>query len=545
MKKNSTGNVRIWMNLLILIVYFGISSCATIFIPKKQTVSISTGDKTAKVYVENEEIGEGKNVTSKIEKNGVKQVIVKADGRKDAYYLLVPTRKAYAYWPLLILDIPALYPLAIDQLNRSKFFVYSSKNSFKPGNPTLLRPLTNKYISLDAIGLKIENKEKDIKIYTGIANSDNLIKTIEAHEKAVDSKQTKQEEKTLKKNKGKVKKKLGEDDKIDFDDTKYSVDIYKSLKSSGYIDTVNKVFLDQSNTLNIEAKISKVKVFEIFTKDIYSSFLKSKLYITWYLKNTYDEKIDSISGWHYSANFTRSANKDDKMFANAIDESFHKLFENKVFTKMLNLDTNFNISEPTLSIPAVSSVVSEVSDAGNATVTIKRKDGGHGSGFAISNDGYILTNYHVIAGKNINSQSEITVILPEGEEIPVKVVRFNRMRDIALLKVDKKFDKAFKLENESGYKKLMEVYTIGTPKSIELGQSVSLGLISNERKSNNNHLLQLSMSINPGNSGGPLFEKSGKLHGVVTSKLVGFATEGVGFAIPTHKIATYLNLEFK
>ena len=88
----------------------------------------------------------------------------------------------------------------------------------------------------------------------------------------------------------------------------------------------------------------------------------------------------------------------------------------------------------------------------------------------------------------------------------------------------------------------MEVYSIGTPKSVELGQSVSLGIISNERKSNNNNLLQVSINVNPGNSGGPLFEKSGALQGIVTSKLVGFATEGVGFAIPSYLIPAYLNL---
>jgi S1-C subfamily serine protease len=454
-------------------------------------------------------------------------------------------RHVYAYWPLIILDIPALYPLAIDQLNRAKMFAYPSVNQFKVGNPEINRPVTNKYISLDAIGLKITDKDKDIRTYSGIFYSDNITKAIEDEEKSADKRFSKAEDKQLKKNKGKAKKTLDDDKKIEFDDTKYSADIFKTLKSSGYIDTVNKVFLDHSNTLNLEATISKVRVFQIFTPDIYEYFYKSKLYITWYLKNTYGEKIDSISNWQYSSNFTASGNKNDKMYANAIDESFHKLFENKSFTKLLNLDTNFNIADPMLSIPAVTANVAEVSDASVATVTVKRKDGGHGSGFAISNDGYILTNYHVIAGKTVKKQEDITIILPEGEEIPVKIVRFNRMRDIALLKVDKKFEKAFKLESESSYKKLMEVYTIGTPKSIELGQSVSLGLISNERKSNNNHLLQLSISINPGNSGGPLFDKSGKLHGVVTSKLVGFATEGVGFAIPSHKIASYLNIEMK
>ena len=119
------------------------------------------------------------------------------------------------------------------------------------------------------------------------------------------------------------------------------------------------------------------------------------------------------------------------------------------------------------------------------------------------------------------------------------------MRDIALLKINKTFEKAFKVSSIKSFKNLQEVYTVGAPKSVELGQSVSLGLLSNERKSNNQTLLQLSMSINPGNSGGALFDKSGVLHGIVTSKLVGYATEGIGFAIPSYKVAEYLNLSFK
>jgi S1-C subfamily serine protease len=52
------------------------------------------------------------------------------------------------------------------------------------------------------------------------------------------------------------------------------------------------------------------------------------------------------------------------------------------------------------------------------------------------------------------------------------------------------------------------------------------------------------MSINGGNSGGPLFDKTGLLHGVIQSKLVGYATEGIGFAIPAYIIPEFLNISF-
>ena len=216
-----------------------------------------------------------------------------------------------------------------------------------------------------------------------------------------------------------------------------------------------------------------------------------------------------------------------------------------LFLKYIKIDSNFKINDPILAITKPSNIITNAEDATNSSVIIKRKDKGHGSGFVISNDGYIITNFHVIADEFNNKTAEIKAILSNGDEVPVKVIRYNKMRDIALLKVENTFEKAFYLSSEKTFKKLMDVYAVGTPKSLELGQSVSIGILSNERKRNNNNLLQLNMSINSGNSGGPLFDKMGVLHGIVTSKLVGQSTEGVAFAIPSYLVQEYLNLKIQ
>ena len=124
------------------------------------------------------------------------------------------------------------------------------------------------------------------------------------------------------------------------------------------------------------------------------------------------------------------------------------------------------------------------------------------------------------------------------------VVKVNKFQDLALLKVDKQFKKAFVCSDQKTFRKMEDVFTIGAPKSISLGQSISTGIISNERKINNNNLIQLNMSINSGNSGGPVFDSKGNLHGVVVSKLVGRNTEGVGFAVPSYLLQEYLNIKF-
>ena len=540
--------------LVCFYLFIQVTGCSAILIPQKQTVTITTENKNSKVFLSNEEVGQGKFIKVKTKKDGVKQAVVQTPGFKDSYYVLLPQETNPARVPLVILSFCFfVYPGLLDAMAVApKFYNYASINKMPSTNEYIQKTADQKYIRMQAIKLKVENKAKDIRDFYVSYNSVNLTKEFDKAEKEKYDSEKKKEDRDLKKKKKQKNLLSTDDNKITYDDTKFSDMIYKTLRKTGFVDTVNKIFSDNNNTLHLEGEIKKLSVFHIQGSSYYT-YEKAKVNITWFIKNTFDEIIDSVNLWSYSGDFCFSwtNNKDneftsEKMFADAVDLSYYSLLKNKNFAKYLQVDSNFAINDEQLSINSPNKhAVQDVSEATSATVTVKRKDGGHGSGFAISQDGYIITNFHVIAGDRVNKLADITVILSEGDEVPVKIVRFNRMRDLALLKIDKSFDKCFNLTGNKTVKKLMEVYTVGTPKSIELGQSVSLGIISNERKSNNNHLLQLSMSINPGNSGGPLFEKSGTLQGVVTSKLVGYATEGVGFAIPSYLIPTYLNLKIK
>jgi serine protease Do len=338
------------------------------------------------------------------------------------------------------------------------------------------------------------------------------------------------------------------ENQIKSDDTEFSKNIFKLLKQTEFIDTLKNVFQDNNNTLVLEAEIRKVDKFTVFRKGAsYSNGMyRAGMGIQWYIKNTYDEILDSVYIYEYSGDFItdfkHAKKEDDSFYFDAVERSYLKLRESKEFQNNITLNTDFSSKDEKLSIFTPKSTVKTVEEASLASVIVKRNDKGHGSGFAISNDGYILTNFHVIAGKTTDQLEGIKVILSNGEELEAKVVRYNRARDIALLKVDYQFEKAFALKSSKDFTSLQEVYTIGAPKSIELGQSITKGLISNERNANNNSVLQLSISINGGNSGGPLFDTNGLLHGVIQSKLVGYATEGVGFAIPSYLIADYLNI---
>jgi serine protease Do len=538
--------------LLFLVSILG--SCSWILIPRKQTVTFQTDNKDAKVFLRNELVGKGKSFSAKVEKNGAQQVIVRTPEHKDAYDVIVPVKRAVARPFLVLMSFGFfVYPGLVDMyIEDNKFFPYSKNIPLKSGNLLEKRSNNQKYVKLEAIKLKIDDKSKDIRYIDDVeyTTHTNIVKDIEAKELEFFSDERKREQKEAAKaakRKKTAKEKLVPDsdkNEVNYDDTKFSEMVFNTLKTTGYIDTVNKVFQDNNNTIYLEGVIKKSYLYEIETN--FASFYKTKLNITWYVMNSYGEKLDSQNFWSYSGNFPSIFLANDKsyqMYADAVDFSYFTLLKSELFQKHLAVDSNYSINDQIITLKKPTKVVKEIGDATAAAVSIKRSDKGHGSGFAITHDGYILTNYHVIAGDYAGRPDDIKIVLSDGEEIPVKLVRYNKSRDLALLKVEKNFDVVFELKSEKSYKKLSEIYAVGTPKSLELGQSVSLGILSNERKVNSGSMLQVNMSINPGNSGGALFDKAGNLHGVVTSKLVGFATEGVGFAIPSHLIPSYLNLK--
>ena len=81
--------IKVIKQLLLCYTIVNLAGCATIFIPGKQKVTITTSQPNARVYVNNEEAGEGKTVTAKVKKDAAKQVVVQSPGYKDAYHALV------------------------------------------------------------------------------------------------------------------------------------------------------------------------------------------------------------------------------------------------------------------------------------------------------------------------------------------------------------------------------------------------------------------------------------------------------------------------
>jgi serine protease Do len=188
-----------------------------------------------------------------------------------------------------------------------------------------------------------------------------------------------------------------------------------------------------------------------------------------------------------------------------------------------------------------SGVATNLQEAVKAVVTVKVPDG-HGSGCIISSDGYLITNYHVIAE---DTSDEVKIITSDGDSLKAKYIRSNTSYDLALFKIEKQGKYKFFGPNLSNDINVgAEVYAIGTPEDIELGQTLTKGIISSRRKVGDRTLIQTDVSINPGNSGGALVDNKGVLQGIVNASLIRYGVQGIGFAIPAHYIQDALKVRF-
>ena len=156
---------------------------------------------------------------------------------------------------------------------------------------------------------------------------------------------------------------------------------------------------------------------------------------------------------------------------------------------------------------------------------------GAGSGVILTQDGYIVTNHHVIEGAN-----SIVVRTRSGDEYKATLIGSDEQSDLAVLKIDATGLTTAVLGDSTKLEVGDLAIAIGNPLG-ELGGSVTSGIISAlDREMNIDGqtmtLLQTDAAVNPGNSGGGLFDANGDLIGIVNAKSSGENVEGIGFAIP-------------
>jgi len=168
---------------------------------------------------------------------------------------------------------------------------------------------------------------------------------------------------------------------------------------------------------------------------------------------------------------------------------------------------------------------------------------GDGSGVIYSSDGYIITNYHVIADAiSQKNASKIEVFLDStsSEAHEATVVGYNISADLAVIKINATGLTAVEVAKSDELKVGQYVITVGNPGGLEFMDSVTFGIISglNRVVSSDTgiELIQIDAAINPGNSGGALVNTKGELIGINSSKIVSEEFEGMGFAIPSDTV---------
>lgn len=168
-------------------------------------------------------------------------------------------------------------------------------------------------------------------------------------------------------------------------------------------------------------------------------------------------------------------------------------------------------------------------------LTVQGRDGkreGLGTGFAVSADGLIATNFHVIGeGRAVTAETA------DGKKYPVTAVHaYDRQLDLAVVRIDAKGLQPLELGDSASLKDGQAVVAIGNPQGLR--HSVVAGVVSGKRELEGRSMIQLAIPIEPGNSGGPLLDMQGRVHGILTIKSL--VTDNLGFAVAINALKPLL-----
>ncbi len=557
--------MRILSSFLLIAILF--SSCATLILPKSQKMDISTkrGDK---VYANDKLVKKDSSGKYKIECDGDDaQLVIKSDKYLDGRTVLAANKTSILS---KLYYIPAFYGMLMFLSSRSENYDDNGNLEDKSTQRYIGMGLTGAAVvsgTVDAMSSRKTRFDKNVKLpkkkYKKIPNRTENEKLIEIVQIEIDTElggdnyHFYNSNKNYRKNKENtfVSKRNVEKAEIKLENTIFTDALNEILISTGYIDTTKTGIFSQSfsENLRVRAKVTDLELYEMLEvkRNASSHYISSSLRVNWEIINLYEEvlfekKIKARSG---EVVFNNKGDNGIDAFKLTVEDAIKYSFSEFIHTKdvqALLTDNSESVKESTFEAITIknnnANKVINISKSLDAAVTIEG-DKGFGSGFFISDDGYIVTNYHVIT-----QQEDLKVTLNNGDVIDkVEIVRSNKAADLALLKI--KSNKDLPYFNLSTRKEVdfgSNIYAIGTPTSADLGQTISKGIISGFRdRDAGTKLIQTDASINSGNSGGPLVAENGLVIGVVNAKLKGFGIEGVAFAIPAYEILEKLKIEFK
>jgi len=272
-------------------------------------------------------------------------------------------------------------------------------------------------------------------------------------------------------------------------------------------------------------KISKLKVFVLFVT-ILLVFQAFTIIFLGYRVLMLPEELGNemnLSLFNLENKLNEKINLNNADLQNKLNELSNRILETKV-----------DLSKEISSIKAeTSSDFSGIIEHTVKSVVSIRTNSGQGTGFIISENGFVITNAHVLQGAKF-----INAITSDTDIKEMILVGYNLELDLALLKIEGNYDFLI-FDNSNNIRVGEKVIAIGNP--LGLGFSVSEGIISAINREGNNGLkayIQTDAALNPGNSGGPLINTDGKVIGINNFKVMG---DNLGFALESNYITEGIN----
>lgn len=233
---------------------------------------------------------------------------------------------------------------------------------------------------------------------------------------------------------------------------------------------------------------------------------------------------------------------DESDYSNKVNKDYSgmKLESNPKDAKTSNSYTAAKASEKVSdSVVGILCYSDDVPDQADTTTASSQ-----GSGIIFSQDGYVITNAHVIG--NSKTAYAIRVVTSDGKVYKAGVVGYDSRTDIAVLKMDDAKGLTPATFGDSSQLEVgQDIIVVGNPGGLDYQNTTTKGVISAlDRKLSTSSLtkyIQTDAAINPGNSGGPLVNYYGQVVGITTSKIVSETYEGMGFAIPSQTVKSIVD----
>lgn len=264
--------------------------------------------------------------------------------------------------------------------------------------------------------------------------------------------------------------------------------------------------------------------------------------VEWQIYSQIERRV--VLTLHTTGTATRSKSQNGGAFGlvfDAFGDATEKLVSEEKFAKLLSepaSDMTSARTPPTglvpLQVKGASAAPISVKDAVASAVVIFA-NGGEGSGFLISSDGYVLTNHHVVGGSQY-----VKVRWSDGMEVLGEVIRGDKMRDVALIKTDAKGHRPLHLRMAPVVVG-EEIYAIGAPTGAKFQNSVTKGIVSALRVFRGYNFIQSDVAVTQGNSGGPIIDAQGRAVGMTD---LGFDDAPmVNLFIPIGEAQSFLGLQ--